>query len=90
MLGVLFQTRGILKGSFSPGSGKGIDSGQSGLAIRERAGLVYDQDLAGLHLLEDGRVFDDDSKSRSNGNRSNDRHRNRDQQRAGRCDDQNR
>ena len=40
---------------------KAIDGGEAWLTVGERTSLIHDQYVAGIHLFENGWVFDDDA-----------------------------
>ncbi len=64
------------------------DFGQDRAAVCQRAGLVEDRDPCGADPLQHRRILDDDPPPRGQGDGPDDRHGNRDQERAGRRDDQ--
>ena len=64
------------------------DIDELGRAVGERAGLVEDRGAAGVEPLENRRVADHDPTLRRQRHGADDRHRDRDQQRAGGGDDE--
>ena len=66
------------------------DVGEAGLAVGERARLVEDRDPAGVEPFEDGRIADHDATLGGQRHGPDDRHRDRDQERAGGGDDEHR